>query len=127
MTEPRIVKDGLVMGESPRWHDGRLWVADWGAREILAIDPDGASEVVVADVPALPFCFDWLPDGRLLVVDGREGASCAASPTGRSSTHADLTARRGAAVERHRRRRRAATPTSARPASSSRAASSRPA
>jgi hypothetical protein len=25
----KVVLDGLVLGESPRWHDGRLWVADW--------------------------------------------------------------------------------------------------
>jgi len=92
MTEPRIVKDGLVMGESPRWHDGRLWVADWGAREILAIAPDGASEVVVADAPALPFCLDWLPDGRLLVVDGRGGRLLRREADGSFTTHADLTA-----------------------------------
>jgi len=91
MTEPRIVKDGLVMGESPRWHDGRLWVADWGAREILAIAPDGASEVVVADAPALPFCLDWLPDGRLLVVDGRGGRLLRREADGSFATHADLT------------------------------------
>jgi len=92
MTEPRIVKDGLVMGESPRWHDGRLWVADWGAREILAIAPDGASEVVVPDAPALPFCLDWLPDGRLLVVDGRGGRLLRREADGSFATHADLTA-----------------------------------
>jgi sugar lactone lactonase YvrE len=92
MSEPRIVKDGLVMGESPRWHDGRLWVADWGAREILAIAPDGASEVVVADAPALPFCLDWLPDGRLLLVDGRGGRLLRREADGSFSTHADLTA-----------------------------------
>jgi hypothetical protein len=32
----------LVFGESPRWYDGRLWIADWGAREIVAWDSDGA-------------------------------------------------------------------------------------
>src|SRR4051812_35438212 len=91
MTEPRILKDGLVMGESPRWHDARLWVSDWGAREILAIDPGGADEVVVADAPALPFCIDWLPDGRLLVVDGREGRLLRREADRTFATHADLT------------------------------------
>ena len=33
--------------------------------------PTAAAEEVVARVEALPFCFDFLPDGRLLVVDGR--------------------------------------------------------
>jgi sugar lactone lactonase YvrE len=92
MSEPRVVKDGLVMGESPRWHDGRLWVCDWGAREILAIGADGTSEVVVAGAPALPFCIDWLPDGRLLVVDGRGGRLLRRERDGRFATHADLTA-----------------------------------
>jgi sugar lactone lactonase YvrE len=92
MSERRIVKDGLVMGESPRWHDGRLWVADWGAREVLAIAPEGATEVVVAHAPALPFCLDWLPDGRLLVVDGRGGRLLRREADGSFATHADLTA-----------------------------------
>jgi len=32
---------GLAFGESPRWHDERLWVADWGAQEILSVDLEG--------------------------------------------------------------------------------------
>lgn len=58
---------GLVLGESPRWHGGRLWFSDWGAQQILAVDPSGASEVV-ARVASFPFCFDWRPDGSMLVV-----------------------------------------------------------
>jgi sugar lactone lactonase YvrE len=92
MSEPRMVKDGLVMGESPRWHDGRLWVSDWGAREILAIDPGGAAGVVVAEAPALPFCIDFLPDGRLLIVAGREGRLLRRERDGTLVTHADLSA-----------------------------------
>ena len=26
MPEPDVVMTGLTLGESPRWHDGRLWV-----------------------------------------------------------------------------------------------------
>lgn len=29
---------GLAMGESPRWHENRLWLSDWGAQEILAVE-----------------------------------------------------------------------------------------
>jgi hypothetical protein len=31
----RTLMTGLAMGESPRWHDDRLWLSDWGAQEIL--------------------------------------------------------------------------------------------
>src|SRR5215212_1961580 len=85
-----LLKEGLVMGESPRWHDGRLWLSDWGTREILAVDDAGETEVM-ARLPALPFCFDFLPDGRLLVVSGREGLLLRHEPDGSVVTHADLT------------------------------------
>jgi sugar lactone lactonase YvrE len=85
-----LLKDGLVMGESPRWHDGRLWLSDWGTGEILALDDTGEAEVM-ARLPALPFCFDFLPDGRLLVVSGREGLLLRHEPDGSVVTHADLT------------------------------------
>ena len=45
--------EGLVIGESPRWHDGRLWFANWGAGEIVAVDPGGDAEVVAAGPPGL--------------------------------------------------------------------------
>jgi sugar lactone lactonase YvrE len=85
-----LLKDGLVMGESPRWHDGRLWLSDWGTGEILALAGDGTAEVM-ARVARLPFCFDFLPDGRLLVVDGRAGRLLRHEPDGSVVTHADLT------------------------------------
>jgi sugar lactone lactonase YvrE len=60
-----VFATGLQMGESPRWRDGRLWVCDWLAGEVLAFSPDGVREVV-ARVDGLPFSIDWLPDGRLV-------------------------------------------------------------
>jgi sugar lactone lactonase YvrE len=60
-----IFATGLRMGESPRWHDGRLWVCDWLAGEVLALSASGEREVV-ARVEGLPFSIDWLPDGRLV-------------------------------------------------------------
>src|SRR6266699_125705 len=81
---------GLAMGESPRWHENRLWLSDWGAQEILAVDLDGNSEVVVRTPFSLPFCIDWLPDGRLLIVSGREGLLLRRESQGALVTHADL-------------------------------------
>jgi sugar lactone lactonase YvrE len=54
------------MGESPRWHDGRFWMCDWIAGEVLAFDADGHREVV-ARVEGLPFSIDWRSDGQLLI------------------------------------------------------------
>lgn len=90
MPEPRIVMTGVALGESPRWHDGRLWFSDWGAQEIIALAPDGTSEVMV-HVSSMPFCIDWLPDGRLLIVSGREGLLLRQEADGSLATYADLT------------------------------------
>ena len=81
---------GLAMGESPRWHANRLWFSDWGAQEIVAVDLDGNSEVAVRTPFALPFCIDWLPDGRLLIVSGRESLLVRRELDGSLVTHADL-------------------------------------
>ena len=78
------------MGESPRWHENRLWFSDWGAQEILAMDGDGKTEVIVRTPFGLPFCIDWLPDGRLLVVAGRENRLIRRELDGSLVTHADL-------------------------------------
>jgi sugar lactone lactonase YvrE len=77
MTE--VLVTGLAMGESPRWHDGRLWVCDWLAGEVLAVGTDGRTEVVQR-VEGLPFSIDWLPDGS------RRTAAPAAPGTRSSST-----------------------------------------
>jgi sugar lactone lactonase YvrE len=61
---------GIQMGESPRWHDGRFWMCDWLAGEVLAFSPAGEREVV-ARVEGLPFSIDWLPDGRLVATTPR--------------------------------------------------------
>jgi sugar lactone lactonase YvrE len=81
---------GLAMGESPRWHGNRLWFSDWGAQEIVAVDLHGNCEVVVRTRFEFPFCIDWLPDGRLLIVSGRESRLLRRELDGSLVTHADL-------------------------------------
>ncbi|HXW80388.1 MAG TPA: SMP-30/gluconolactonase/LRE family protein [Acidimicrobiales bacterium] len=80
---------GLVFPESPRWHDDRLWVADWGAEEVIAVDMEGKSEVV-AEVASFPFSIDWLPDGRLVAVSARERRLLRREADGSFVAHAEL-------------------------------------
>ena len=71
MKKPYVVLDGLGFPESTRWHERRIWLCNWGSGEVLAVTPGGKPEVAARLAPrTLPFSIDWLPDGRLLVVDG---------------------------------------------------------
>ena len=87
--ELRTLMSGLMFGESPRWHDGRLWLCDWGAHEVIAVDLDGTSEVIVR-VESFPFSIDWLPDGRLLIVSAIDRRLLRRERDGSLVTHADL-------------------------------------
>jgi sugar lactone lactonase YvrE len=92
MSEVQVLMTGLVLGESPRWHKERLWLSDWGAQEVIAVDLLGNSEVEVRVPPIMPFSIDWLPepDGRLLILSGKEGLLLREEPDGSLVTHADL-------------------------------------
>jgi sugar lactone lactonase YvrE len=89
MAELHTLVTGRGLVESPRWHDGRLWFSDWLAKEVVAVDLAGESELITR-VPSFPFCFDWLPDGRLLIVSGGEARLLRREPDGSLVTHTDL-------------------------------------
>lgn len=61
-----IFATGLSMGESPRWHEGRLWVCDWMAGQVLSYDAAGTSRVELT-MTGMPFSVDWLRDGRTVL------------------------------------------------------------
>jgi sugar lactone lactonase YvrE len=89
MQQPRTLLTGLAFGESPRWHEGRLWLADWGAYEALAVDEAGNREVI-APLPSFPSCIDFLRDGRLLVVSAHDGRLLCQQADGSLAEYADL-------------------------------------
>jgi sugar lactone lactonase YvrE len=89
MPELHTLMDDLVIGETPRWHEGRLWFSHWGAQEIVAVDLDGNSEVVARATTNIGYAVDWLPDGRLLL-SGQEGLLVRNQPDGPFSLYADL-------------------------------------
>jgi sugar lactone lactonase YvrE len=89
MLTPNVFADALIVGESARWHDSRLWLAHWGTNDVIAVDLDGNREVM-AHVPVdIAFSIDWLPDGRLLVTAGDR--LLRQEPDGSLVDHADLT------------------------------------
>jgi sugar lactone lactonase YvrE len=89
VSKPSVLLAGLNVGESPRWHDGRLWFCNWGAQEVVAADLDGHVEVIARNAAPAGYSIDWLPDGRLLMtgyeLQRRE-------PDGSFVTHVDLSA-----------------------------------
>ena len=88
MESRRIVADGLMFGEGPRWHDGSLWVSDMLGKAIYKIGLDGKKEKV-AEVSGSPSGLGWLPDGRMLAVSMVDGVVLVFED-GCSTVYADL-------------------------------------
>jgi sugar lactone lactonase YvrE len=85
--EPTVLADGLGLGESPRWHEGRLWFSDWVDQTVQALDPEGGPEVITK-VASMPFSIDWLPGGPMLITSGSRVLRM--DPDGSLDTHVDL-------------------------------------
>ncbi len=65
--EAKVILEGLMFGEGPRWHEDKLWLSDMYACQVITVSLDGKTEII-AEVPGQPSGLGWLPDGRLLVV-----------------------------------------------------------
>ncbi len=89
MSDVQVLLNGRVFGEQPRWHEDRLWFSDWGTQEVVAVDLDGNSEVMLKG-RSFPLCVDWLPDGRLLVVSAGDGLLLRQERDGSLATHGDM-------------------------------------
>src|SRR5262249_1537600 len=69
----------------------RSTVVDWTGGVIRAIEPDGHGEVV-AEHHSLPLCFDFLPDGTLVLASGPHRALLRMASDGTFAQYADLSA-----------------------------------
>jgi sugar lactone lactonase YvrE len=65
--DTKILLDGLLFPEGPRWHEQKLWFSDMQGLHVMTVDLNGNAEKIV-EVKASPSGLGWLPDGRLLVV-----------------------------------------------------------
>jgi sugar lactone lactonase YvrE len=90
MSDVSILASGFAVGESPRWHDGRLWLSNWGTHEVVAIDMAGRSEVMAQVPVTIAFSIDWLPDDRLVIVAGPDERLLRQEPDGTFVDHADM-------------------------------------
>ena len=68
---PEVLLDGLVFPESPRWHDGELWVSDIFGERVVAVTPEGRSREVLA-LRERPSGLGFMPDGSALIASRRD-------------------------------------------------------
>ncbi|MEO3937321.1 SMP-30/gluconolactonase/LRE family protein [Dermatophilaceae bacterium Soc4.6] len=86
----RTILTDLSYTECPRWHEGRLWFADFYTYAVYSAAADGSDRRVEAQVPNQPSGIGWLPDGRLLVVSMRDAKLLVREADGSMVEHADL-------------------------------------
>lgn len=67
-----LVSDSLVFPESPRWHEGTLWLSDMHAHRILRVALSGEVRVV-AELDDKPSGLGFRDDGAVFVVSMRHG------------------------------------------------------
>jgi sugar lactone lactonase YvrE len=90
MAEFKVLLDGLMFTEGPRWHDGKLFFSDMHAHKVMSVDLEGKAQTIV-EVPTWPSGLGWLPDGRMLIVSMTDRKLLRLDPDG-LKTHADLDA-----------------------------------
>jgi sugar lactone lactonase YvrE len=87
--ERATLAEGFGFVEGPRWHDGRLYFSDMGAKKVLSVDLAGQLEEV-CEVDGRPSGIGWLPDGRMLVVSVNDRRVLRREPDGTLVEHADI-------------------------------------
>jgi sugar lactone lactonase YvrE len=87
-SETSVLLDGLVFPESPRWHEGRLWLSDLRVGRVIAVDLQGNSELVL-EIDDRASGLGFLPGGAPIVVS-MDNRLVLRIDNGRATVHADL-------------------------------------
>jgi sugar lactone lactonase YvrE len=83
--------EGLVFPESPRWHDGALWMVDMHAHKVLRLDPSTRKlDVVVHLKDDRPSAMGFQPDGTMLIMSARKRQLLKADKSGSTRVYCDL-------------------------------------
>jgi sugar lactone lactonase YvrE len=86
---PKVILDGLVFPEGPRWRDGKLWFVDMMGKKVMTVDPEGHSELLT-EMDDMPSGLGWMPDGTFLIVSRFKRQVLKLDANG-LHVHADLT------------------------------------
>lgn len=85
------VISGMSYTECPRWHEDRLWFADFYTHAIYSMTESGEDLRTELEVPAQPSGMGWLPDGRLVFVSMKDRKVMRRESDGSIVVHADVT------------------------------------
>jgi sugar lactone lactonase YvrE len=84
----RVLLDGLIFPEGPRWHEGALYFSDMHAGIVWRLTPEG-NATKVWEFTGTVSGLGWLPDGTMLVVSMADRRLLRMTPQG-PKTAADL-------------------------------------
>jgi uncharacterized protein (TIGR03032 family) len=81
-----VIRGGLSMPHSPRWHDGRLWLLESGTGQLVLVDPATGRRQPVAELPGVarglalygPYAFVGL--SKIRKTSALDGVPLAARP-----------------------------------------------
>lgn len=77
----RVIRGGLAMPHSPRWHDGRLWFLESGDGTLSVMDPNSGTTEVITRLPGFTRGLDFVgPFAFIGLSQVRESALFAGLP-----------------------------------------------
>lgn len=86
--ESQEISAGHGFLESPRWHDGKLWLSDFFRQHVITLDEGTIEEKLKVDDS--PSGLGFLADGSFLVVTMQGMKVLRVAPDGQITEHADL-------------------------------------